>query len=628
MSTPPFLMSNFIPRSRLQYGLATSRPSRSPTTPSTKDVSQDMSCVFAADRRFCGITRRRPGMLSLGRGGLLIPISAEFSIFLASRLKGGLPFAETGKALEETSPTSNALSESDTEKNIVERSLDPAETNRAPCVDTKAIVDAQDCHSEFQSKLSLRGGSGEVEQEELQDHEADREDAKQALHSRRLSTSSTLSGDTLLADNDIPGSVSRATEDNTCAIEDDEPDESPAEDTSPPTVPFDPGISSSVPEPGDAVTSGSADDGPVSSQIDPSDSVTAQQPLTSFIGTDNSPNDSDINGNVSNHPFKVSLDLGEDERSVWTEQVDNEEASHQPCEGGSQLPASHGPSTICHNERGAGFDSDALQQGQGVQSGHQSQDHIDLLSGTGAWAENEQVWEESLQDSIPSTTAQDTWSDVESILVPLSDNDEDNDDFSHPSTPTGISSSLRVPPNPADPFFPPYPCEPQVYEPQEQEQGLQEQGAQEYNYQQHEYDHAAYSHPQTQQCDSGEHGLQYNNPLPYPNDQEIDDRDSYYDPSPPAPHPSWSLHSFTDAAGHMDTYTNAQQRDPAWREYYSRALPRCSWVLFPRREMVRRQQGVPELRVTTAEGEEAWPDDLGYYAGAESWADLDEDEDW
>lgn len=83
----------------------------------------------------------------------------------------------------------------------------------------------------------------------------------------------------------------------------------------------------------------------------------------------------------------------------------------------------------------------------------------------------------------------------------------------------------------------------------------------------------------------------------------------------------WARHSFIDHTGRIDTYANADNR-------YGRVHPlsRCTWVLFPNRDTVTRGAG-PELKVTAPDGREFWPDDLAYYPGQNTWADLD-DEDW
>ena len=58
-------------------------------------------------------------------------------------------------------------------------------------------------------------------------------------------------------------------------------------------------------------------------------------------------------------------------------------------------------------------------------------------------------------------------------------------------------------------------------------------------------------------------------------------------------------------------------------------LPACSWHRYPAADKWAVEWGSgPELVLTTPEGEDFWLDDLAYYPGARSWAELgDEDED-
>jgi len=83
---------------------------------------------------------------------------------------------------------------------------------------------------------------------------------------------------------------------------------------------------------------------------------------------------------------------------------------------------------------------------------------------------------------------------------------------------------------------------------------------------------------------------------------------------------SWANHSFIDQTGRMDTRTNADNR---YGEVHP--LSKCTWTLFPNKDTPSRGAG-PELKVTTPDGIEFWPDDLAYYYGENSWADLDDDE--
>lgn len=84
---------------------------------------------------------------------------------------------------------------------------------------------------------------------------------------------------------------------------------------------------------------------------------------------------------------------------------------------------------------------------------------------------------------------------------------------------------------------------------------------------------------------------------------------------------NWAFHSWIDQTGHMylvhegatDTLRNSRANS-------------CNWARFPARKMVKQGTG-PELRLTTPEGEDFWLDDLTYYVGASSCADMDSDED-
>lgn len=56
-------------------------------------------------------------------------------------------------------------------------------------------------------------------------------------------------------------------------------------------------------------------------------------------------------------------------------------------------------------------------------------------------------------------------------------------------------------------------------------------------------------------------------------------------------------------------------------------LATCRWQRF-RAPVDPPRGGAPALVLTTPEGEEFYLDDLAYYPGATSWADMDDEEEW
>ncbi|KAM7184760.1 hypothetical protein V8F33_012806 [Rhypophila sp. PSN 637] len=102
-------------------------------------------------------------------------------------------------------------------------------------------------------------------------------------------------------------------------------------------------------------------------------------------------------------------------------------------------------------------------------------------------------------------------------------------------------------------------------------------------------------------------------------------------------HPGWAEHSWVDENGKICLVEKRQ-----WEDYFaSGGQLQCQnrqdkWVSLPSRDLVlsrvfgsvKLSNGlpVPELTLTTPEGETGWLDDTGYYPGQTNWADLDDDD--
>lgn len=100
-------------------------------------------------------------------------------------------------------------------------------------------------------------------------------------------------------------------------------------------------------------------------------------------------------------------------------------------------------------------------------------------------------------------------------------------------------------------------------------------------------------------------------------------------------HPTWSQNSSVDVfTGHM--YLTQLRSEEYWvaQGYYK--CQTCKWVVLPNpsiraimnsnRVAMATGMLVPELKVTSPDGVVGWLEDLTYYNGETSWADLDSDE--
>ncbi|KAK0719282.1 hypothetical protein B0H67DRAFT_551674 [Lasiosphaeris hirsuta] len=88
-------------------------------------------------------------------------------------------------------------------------------------------------------------------------------------------------------------------------------------------------------------------------------------------------------------------------------------------------------------------------------------------------------------------------------------------------------------------------------------------------------------------------------------------------------------HTEIDEFGHLtiDPYKGPIELD---REAFGNSgqvgtLQKCTWIAFPTKNALCRSLG-PVIKVTSPEGKESWLEDLAYYPLANSWADLDEEE--
>ncbi|KAK4209432.1 hypothetical protein QBC37DRAFT_54228 [Rhypophila decipiens] len=102
-----------------------------------------------------------------------------------------------------------------------------------------------------------------------------------------------------------------------------------------------------------------------------------------------------------------------------------------------------------------------------------------------------------------------------------------------------------------------------------------------------------------------------------------------------AHHPDWAQHSWIDENGHIlllrdyDDERFIAQGYKCQRKASSWATMDSPSSLLNRgkRQILPSGQLVPEPIVTSPEGEVSWPEDLAYYPGQVSWADLDDDDD-
>jgi len=96
-------------------------------------------------------------------------------------------------------------------------------------------------------------------------------------------------------------------------------------------------------------------------------------------------------------------------------------------------------------------------------------------------------------------------------------------------------------------------------------------------------------------------------------------------------HPQWHTHSWVDANGHIFLIREAQQQQRIAEGYYR--IDPCHWVLTHsppvRRYHLDSGEPVPELRLTTPEGETGWLEDPIEYGAevAAGWLDEYGDED-
>ncbi|KAK0630325.1 hypothetical protein B0T17DRAFT_506804 [Bombardia bombarda] len=93
----------------------------------------------------------------------------------------------------------------------------------------------------------------------------------------------------------------------------------------------------------------------------------------------------------------------------------------------------------------------------------------------------------------------------------------------------------------------------------------------------------------------------------------------------------WASHSWIDQNG--DLYVLRDLKDAATRAAGSRLQgPGSGWTLLPQPNLLRQttseENSDPVLMLTTPEGDEMWPEDMTYYPGQTSWADLVGDDDW
>ncbi|KAM7186666.1 hypothetical protein V8F20_011299 [Naviculisporaceae sp. PSN 640] len=110
----------------------------------------------------------------------------------------------------------------------------------------------------------------------------------------------------------------------------------------------------------------------------------------------------------------------------------------------------------------------------------------------------------------------------------------------------------------------------------------------------------------------------------------------YYHPLPRTGHlhPQWAMHSSVDEeTGHL--YLIQKRKDDYWVPQGAWKCQACKWVVLSKphlrrdttKKLTATGEPVPELIVTSPEGTVGWPEDLNYYPGEVSWADLSDDED-
>ncbi|KAK3341946.1 hypothetical protein B0T25DRAFT_356311 [Lasiosphaeria hispida] len=91
----------------------------------------------------------------------------------------------------------------------------------------------------------------------------------------------------------------------------------------------------------------------------------------------------------------------------------------------------------------------------------------------------------------------------------------------------------------------------------------------------------------------------------------------------------FTSHTEVDETGHLaidpDKAPVELDRAAFGRSDQVGTLQKCTWAAFSTKNTLGRSRG-PEIKVTSPEDKESWLEDLAYYPQANSWADLDGEE--